>query len=432
MTKKKILTILFTTLLFSYLNSQEVKEISLEECIQLALSENHSLLQSGITLKTAQRKVNNNWSYFLPDLTAAASSTYFSDPLPNQDNPTMTGSITARFDLTSSLPFTIRANYLALQNEEISMEQAERNLKDLVERSFYQLIAQEQSLQIKRENLILAGKEYAKTLSDYDNGRIALLSVMQAQVSYESLKPQFSNDQKNYQNNIRTFLNTLGLELNTKIKLLGDLDISPLKELKAEEIIENFIYTRKDIQQAITQLDMEKNSHLLTLTQKRLPSLYLSAGWKTGDFLDQDTFQNDSLRGSGSLTLGVSVPLDNFVPGSQDDLAVKASKDRIDSKELALEKTIANAKLEIYNLVDTLNNLAETLSVSELNVELSQTNYDMSEEGYQLGTIEQLDLENARLNYLKAKQNLLDNQYQYMAAEIDLLKALNITERDQL
>jgi hypothetical protein len=56
MTKKIILPILFTTLLFSYLNSQEVKEISLEECIQLALSENHSLLQSGISLKTAPEK----------------------------------------------------------------------------------------------------------------------------------------------------------------------------------------------------------------------------------------------------------------------------------------------------------------------------------------------------------------------------------------
>lgn len=435
--KKKALVTLIISAIGVGLFAQDGRELTLEDCLELARTRNFSLLKSNMVLDKAKDRETGNWSYFLPSLSASGSATFYSDPLQDHpkkidDNPYLSAGLTATLNLTSSLPLVIRANRLAYQREEISREQALFNLNCLVEQSFYELIARKKDLAIQKDNLDLAGKEYDLIIADYVNGRISELSVFQSQVSYENLRPRYHQAQIDYQNDLRTFLTVLGLDLETPVTLKGDLTIEILDELNPRELIDAYLYSRPDVQKAVNAGESRRNDYLLTLMQKRLPQLSLSARWSTANLAEDGALENEDWTGSGSITLALRIPLDNYIPYSQGDLAVRSAKTDGDIQDITLRETLRNGELQIYNAVDTLNNLTESLKVSELRAELAQVNYELSDQGFRNGVTDQVTLEKARINLLDAQQSHLGTQLRYKIALLNLSKALNLLDRTEL
>jgi outer membrane protein TolC len=139
-------------------------------------------------------------------------------------------------------------------------------------------------------------------------------------------------------------------------------------------------------------------------------------------------FSSSSYRDSFSAGLSVSIPLDGWIPNSQDDQAVREAEGEIKKAELTLQSTRDSAEMEIRNLAVGLEHAARGIEISELQVDIAKRSYGLAEEGFLRGTVERLELEESRRDLLEARLDLLNGKYEYLQAVIDLKAALNIDD----
>lgn len=133
---------------------------------------------------------------------------------------------------------------------------------------------------------------------------------------------------------------------------------------------------------------------------------------------------------SGSITFGLSIPIDTLIPGTSTYTKAAEIQDSIDSMQVSLENAIRFADLEIKSIVMSIENAREQLEVYQSSVNLAQTVYNRYSDGYRLGTVEILDFENVENQLNQAKLNLVSGKVTLAKALADLEYALNRSLRE--
>jgi outer membrane protein TolC len=121
------------------------------------------------------------------------------------------------------------------------------------------------------------------------------------------------------------------------------------------------------------------------------------------------------------------MPLNSFIPGSEDALNIKDAAREVEQAQLQLQETMDSAEQNIHTLVMQLDGYLENIEITAFSVELAQKTYKMTESAYEFGTKELLDLEDAQNKLLSANEDLLQSRYSYLSGLIDLEYALNST-----
>ncbi|MDC7126058.1 MAG: TolC family protein [Spirochaetales bacterium] len=405
-----------------------------EKCIELAIENNVDLQVAAIDLAAAEREKGSSWNNFLPEITATAGmdgDTALLDSDSDMDWALKAG-IGVELPLTAGLAYTVKALNLDYENEQINYETDRLELINNVENNFNSLIATKAGIDIAKANLDLAERRYQQTLNLYNNGLETELSTLSAKVSAAKLKPTYLKALESYNSALRSFLLLIGLEPDAEVEIEGSLDFSK-SDFDSEALIDKFLMNRMDIKSALMNIEILENSRKKTASNSLAPSLGLSTSWYAGvnDAFGDASF-SDKLSDSLSLGLSLSIPLDDYIPGSSTNNTIKGIDDQIESAKMSLEDTIKDAKLEIINIVEQLKTLASTLEMSELNVELAKLTYDKSEESYEQGGTERLDVEDAQQDYISAKQECLESQYDYLSELIDLRYALGLESLDTI
>ncbi len=407
-----------------------------DTCVNLALEKNPDFLISGIELDAADREYRNSWNSFLPEVSATVGLSESNSLFDSRDLDTswsFSGSLDLSLNLSAGMANTIKSIRLAYESEQIDFELARISLISQVESGFYYLLASRKDMEIEKNNLDLAVKRYEQTKTNFENGFTSELSVLQARVSAENLKPDYLQTTADYDAEIRDFLIILGLNPDTEVVLEGDLKTEILMFDK-EKLIDTYIGNRQDIRSLQNSLESAKNTKSMTALDSKAPSVQLSAGWNTNV---SDAFENESWD-SGSWQDGVSlgaylvIPLDDWVPGSSTDTTLQSLEDSIESVAINLAKTTDTARAEIINLVDQLETTASQLTLSELNVELALESYRRTEDSYAKGSTERLDVEDAQQDYQSAEQSYILSQYNYISGLISLRTALGLEETEEL
>lgn len=411
--------------------------LDLSTCIDLALKNNSDFKISGIELETAERAENNTWNQFLPSISASASltgnSALFSSTASDGTSWSFGGSLNASLPINASLAYSIRKIGLAYESAEISYETARLELVAAVEQKFAYLTAAEAGMDIEKGNLELARKRYDQTMTNFSHGLASELEVLQAQVTAANLEPTYLETVSDYESQVREFLLVLGLDPETEVVLDGSLE-SEVVGFDVDDLITRRLEDRQDIKALRLTLESLQNNRDLTVADSLTPTLSLSAGWSTSvsDAFDSSSWQSGTWADGVSAGIGVSIPLDGFIPGSSTSLSVKEIDDDIEAASISLAQAVEEARLEIINLVEQLKTSAASMELSRLNVELARKSYEMSEESFSRGTVQRLDVEDAQQEYSEAQQTYLLSQYTYMSGLIDLRVALGLDSWDEL
>lgn len=128
------------------------------------------------------------------------------------------------------------------------------------------------------------------------------------------------------------------------------------------------------------------------------------------------------------FTLSVSIPLNGYIPGSSTSVGVKELTAAVERAELALRETRIQAVEQVTVLTDTLDRLQRSIELTRMNESVAVRAYDLSREGYDSGLVTQTDLDSTRQKSLEAGFAVLNAQYLYKAALIELAYALGIEE----
>ena len=426
----KRLIILFVSVLLAFqLTAQEnennIRKITVDDAVILAADNNISLKRKKINLDTLERRNNTAWNVAIPSASVSGSVTKPLEGIATEMKPqleyTYNIGASASLRLTPALYSSIRDAMLKYESGKTSYEQAVRELELNVRKLFYNLLYTRESINLQKRNMETARIRYENNRDKYNRGQLSELDLLQSQYNYESQRPSIESAEIAYQNSIASFKQTLGIPQNEKIELSGSIyEALPKDSITISQNIEE-LPSIKNIKDSIAQ---QKNSILATRFSAYGPSVSASYSWGlNGNNKTEELKQHQE---SHSISLGVNIPLDGFIPWSSGAQSVTNQKATLKDLELQLENERTTAELTVQNSIKNIVQKQSQMELLDRNVELAQKSYDMTLTAYNHGSKDLLTLQNSSDALLKAKLERELHIYNLMSAVLDLENTLGI------
>jgi outer membrane protein TolC len=335
----------------------------------------------------------------------------------------LAGNIGVSWNFSMAYIQQIKASKAEYEAGKITYEQSLKETKTNVQKLFYGLLLQQESLAIQKNSLANARQRAEQAETNYKNGLVPELSLLQAQVTYENMRPDVKKAERELKQQIDTFAFLLGLPVGTEIKLAGSITTEYI-DANYEKLIDQYGSSSLDIK------SLEKNIEIVELNCKALklsaytPALALSWGYQpTGSgFNDFDEF-NDK----GSLSLTVAWNLTNILPWSSTQQQIKTLNANLEKLQISREMLLENKRIEVRKACNTLQEAREQITNMGRNIELAERSYYSTLKAYRNGTRELLDLRDAENQLNQAKLGLAAQKFNYISALLDLENTLDIS-----
>ena len=405
-----ILFSVFSWNVFSAENGELSKEkiLTLEECISLAKENNLSIKVQKNTLNDLKRKNETSWNSVSPSIKGDAA---FQDDFTNKTTESFSISGSLGLTLSTNLYSTIKGAKLNYENGLLTYNQAVKQIEMSVWKTFYDLIYKTEYFSFQSQNLLTAKKNYEQNLEKFKNGKISELDVMSSRVSYEQKKPVLEEARIDLTNNLELFKNIIGVDFDDEIKLDGSLDfLLELKDIKLPPK-EN---PSPDVQAAKFAVEIAENNLLAQRFSSYSP--VITGTYKYAQTLNID---NSLWNETSSLSVGVSIPLDSYLPWSSSAVSINSKKESLESAKLNLEDAENSIRVNTENALRKINQIISMLEVSKETVALAKKTYEMTETAYNYGKTDFLTLQNASDNVLNAEVSLKNQAKTLMETLLD-------------
>jgi outer membrane protein TolC len=428
-----------------------VLRISPDEAVERAIKNNLSLESNRVAVETKKRASDTAWNVFIPNVTvagslirdnkAASGTTLIPVPIPgtplygvapySYDAPQwhVAGSIQTSLNVNFAMFEAMRRLRLDYEGGLLSYEKARAQLERDVRKSYYQMLLIEENIALLRESYEAAERRVAMARANYRAGLVPELSLLQAQVSVENMKPAVDQAENGLKLAMAQFAMNLGLGYDTRFELVSageGLDFIPLD---VAELIRQASMNKPEIQELRQNILVLESARKATKQRTYTPTLSLS--WNLNSAFTQDPwkdswFGSDRWTQSGSLTIALGLQLHSLLPWSTDIQGVKNLDDNIRSLNIGLAQAVRGTELEIYNTVLSLEKIRTTVEAQEYTVNLAERSYKLTEEAYRAGLTELLEMQNAELELRKARIGVLEQDFSYIQGLIDLEYSMGV------
>ncbi len=420
---KRLIIVLASVFLIFSLSAQEspsnIRTITVEDAVILAADNNISLKRQKLNLDLLEKRNKSSWNSASP---SASISGNFSKPLgENADGYNYSLSASVNLALTPSLYTSIQDAKLKYESGKTSYEDAVRQVELNVRKLFYSLLFTQESINLQKRNMETARLRYENNRDKYNRGQLSELDLLQSQYSYESQRPSIESAEIAYQNNLASFKQTLGIAQNKKIELSGSInDALPPESFTITQTVDEL----PSIKKIKTNIEIQKNSLLATRFSAYGPTI--SAGYTYGKSGNNRTEGFDGMQTQNSLSLGIRIPLDGYLPWSNGSLSIENQKSNLRDLELQLENERTTAELTLQNSIKNILQKQSQMEMLNRNVEIAQKSYDMTLAAYNHGSRDLLTLQNASDALLRAKTDRESHIYNLISAVLDLENTLGI------
>lgn len=395
----------------------KVRTLTIEDAVRLAKENNISVKVAKNTLENLEIKNKYSWNSISPIATVSGN---FSDDLEN-DSSSLSISGSVNLNLKTNLYSDIQGAKLNFERGKLSYNEAVRAIELSVRKSFYNLIYQQENLELQKQSLETSRTQYVSNQEKFRNGRISELDAFTSRVNYESKKPAVESAEITFQNDLSSFKQILGIEQKTEIELDGTLDkILDIKEISFESL-PKVTEPAPDVKFAEYDVQIAKNSLLDSRFSAYSPSITGSYSYgksKTSELDDWNT--------KNSLSVGVSVPLDGILPWSVRAVNVKQNKTALDTAEKNLENAKTSVAVQTESYIRKINLAVKQLDTLKATEELAEQTYKMTLDAYNYGKTDLLSLQNANDSVLSAGVNLKSQAYTLISTILDLEDVLGI------
>jgi len=413
--------------------------MTLEEVVQQGKEYNLSLRALDLEILNQKRAVDTSFNVFFPKIdtsatfgrTNATESGSVVLPVPASEIPgtgvydkvtTQSYEVDPwflRFSITTSLAFSpaifdgislVKADYAAGL---LKRQEAERRLERDLKKQFYSLLLLEEQINIYLETQRTAEARYQQNLTDYQNGRVSELSVLNSQVAFENTIPLIYDLQRSYSYYVDLFKSTLGIERTNDIELVGHIELPAVD-------LESIVWSpqnRFDVRAQNATIELAEYQKAAEFRTDFFPSFILSFDYSP---VLVDPFNSTSWNDTGSLSFSVGLPLDSFLPSSPARMNQERLENQIRALELSRQQLSELGQVEISNTLNALEGSLQAIRALELSLRSNQRNVELVQEAYGAGIRNLLELDNAEDELRQAQLNLLNEKYRYLSYLFDL------------
>jgi outer membrane protein TolC len=440
---------LCTSVVFGQTESQAaenraVRRITADEAVELAIQNNLSLERERIALDTRKRKSDLVWNQFLPELGVGGMLSRNNEKsegmaLPIGPNGSVvnigatsqwsfSGNFSAALNFSFALIEGIRSIKLDYQTGLISYAKAQAQMERDIRKSYYQMLLLQENIALLRESFVNAERQVAMAQVNYNSGLAPQLTLFQAQVARDTMKPTIDRAENGLTLAMANFAMNLGLDYDTQFELVpitGDLDYIPLD---VKDLIAKAVQGKPDIMELRQTLLSAESGRKAQALQLYTP--YINFAWNYAPTLsgpwDNSWFEGDNWadRGSFSVTLGLN--LNSLFPFTKQGQGLKDVDNNLRSLNIALAQAIRGTEIEIYNTILTLEQAQISAETQAQTVALAEQSYRLTEEAYRAGLQDLLQVQSADLSRRQAQVQVLEQQFNYLTGLIDLEYSIGV------
>ncbi len=317
-------------------SAQEKNTYSLQEAIDLALENNHKVLNAQREIESAKGRRLQSFSPEKPELSFAWEG------IPPGESINMASGRTVSVSQELEFPYKLllRKN-ISSKEVDITSENLDRikiQVATLVKKAYYQVSYHLKSVETLKFNLELLKQFREATLFKYQSGELPYFEVVRAKVEITKTQNEIIEEQKELILVKSDFNLLLGKKGSEEFELEEKLSYVPLEKSKEQTVAE---LSEKNRTLKMAQLSREKEIKSLSLAKiSFIPDLHFSGGYLSesgGKFVP-------------SFELGFSLPL--WWWNSKGQIQENKANLRIaQSRQLALERIVRSEIERAYDMV---------------------------------------------------------------------------------
>lgn len=439
-TNHLLLTILLCICSFT-IHAQE--KITLEEAIEIALSESNTIKIADMTIEKTGYAKKGAYSALYPNINATGNyqrtlkKQVMAMEMAGQAMEIEVGmSNNVSAGVTAAMPLVNAQLWQSLKlsalDVELAIEQARSSkisLVSQVKQSFYAVLLAKEAYNVYKEVYDNAQKNFEDVEKKYNVGKASEFEYLRAKVNVNNAEPEVFNAESSVELAIWQLKAIMGIDLNTELDVEGEL-----KDYTEELTVMTLA--------ASDTVSFENNTNLLQL---RLQDEMLSRTIKMTKFqyiptLSASFAYNYNAMGNtfdmswnpySVVALSLNIPIfDGFSKRNN----IRQYKKTQDILRLNIEDTERNLNIALENYRDQMNTSVKRFTAAEATLEMAQKSYDISEKMYEVGKATLVELNDAQLALTQAQLTMSQAIYQFMinkASIEELMGVEYITEEKQ-
>lgn len=288
--------------------------------------------------------------------------------------------------------------------------------------TYYDLVQQQQTLKALDTAVVISKQRVTLANNRFTIGKAAKLEVLNAKVDLNTDTTNFLRQRELYENT-KTYLNELlARDLTTQFRVVDSVGIDD--KLKLVDLMSSASSQNPQIQMALINKRVAE-LNLKQVKAARYPQVAVSTGYI---FTESENSLGFARENSGrGLSYGISANI-NIFNGFLQKRNENVARLQIDNSKLIIEQQTQAINSQLISAYQTYLTNLELVELEGRNVEIAEQNLDITMEKYRIGSITQIEVRTAQLNYVNAVTRNNSAQYQAKISEVTLKElAGNIT-----
>ena len=434
---------IFILILLFSLGYAQKESLSLDDCIQIALTNKEALKASALDLESSRQSVKGSYSNILPSLILSGSLSESS--FPQQEggyNPT-TGEITlgsisnlksssAGISLSQNIYDGGRwwNNIAQSKNNYKITEQFNRQVKTNiireVHRNYFNYLKSLQLLDVSQSNLNSSQQQLALTKQRFDLGSARKTDLLKAEVRYGQARVDVVNNEAVLNNAFLSLKNAMGIVRTSRDFIVNDdvffLDTIPNFENAFESIQKynpSVLAKKNQITNAEFNEKLAKGS--------RFPNISATASYSgnSEDFQSLSDEWDQNWRMNTNLSFSVPIYTGNTL-----STTIQQAKLNVRKQESEYLTQLQDLSVQLEVILDQLNYYKEVIPINEKVVASAEEDVKLVQERYSLGSASILEVLDAQVSLVTARSSLIRSKYDSMIEQANMKAILGTLDTD--
>lgn len=434
---KSIITGLLLFLLTPfYANAQTATELTIEDAIDLALTNNFQLRQAENNLDLAETRIWSARADFLPSLNAQFSGTrqagldFIPEDLAFEDRVTyaVSGNISTNIPIFTG--FRNIANLRSTEASKLSQEERLQRLRENIifetASRYLQVVLNEQLLDIAEATLEASMSQLEQVSAQVEVGARPTVDLFNQEATVASDELEIVQRQNALDVSIAQLLRIMQDESITDVITVlpeaEDLSLVPI-DLNLQELIQTALESRSDYR--AQEYEIESNINEIRIQRSNmLPSLSASASLSsrysdqltdplTGRSVDfSDQFFDRSVTRTAGFTLQIPIfnRWNNRTSMQSAQIQLKNSRLELDNIRFQVSEEVRQAYNDYQSIVKQLESTEKALRAAE-------RAYETELQRYEIGASTLIELNQANANFVQAQSNRIQTIYNFVFQE---------------
>ena len=410
--------------------SHAQNKITLDEAIEIALSESNSIKIAEMTIEKTGYAKKGAYSALYPNISANGSyqrtlkkqvMAMEMNGQPMEIEVGMSNNVSA--GLSAAMPLINAQLWQSLKlsalDVELAVEQARSSrisMVSQVKQAFYSVLLAKEAYSVYKEVYDNAQKNFEDVEKKYNVGKASEFEYLRAKVNVNNSEPEVYSAENAVVLAIWQLKAIMGIDLNTEIDVEGALTDY------ANELVVSLANDTVSFENNTNLLQLKLQDEMLSRTIKMTKFQYiptLAAQFSYNYMAMGDSFDMN-WNPYSVVALSLNIPIfDGFLKRNN----IRQYQKTQDILRLNIEDAERNLNIALENYRDKMNTSVKRYTAAETTLEMAQKSYNISEKMYELGKATLVELNDAQLALTQAQLTMSQAIYQYMTnkAAIDEL-----------